>query len=430
MDKILIQVLDKSSENSNILKIILEKKSYFQIESIQSYDERSADSHLLFVIDPINNAFNLEDILNGETPVIISSNNPTTKYSKGSKQEHIVKKISYPFKKIEVLSHIYDHMGTHMKEIETKFRLGETFYPIKPKLLKNKSESAPFSIYLKVGAKHLKVLEAGSKNFNKALSIYEDKGVKLFFINQKDYFENRDYILNAPLASKGASKEEQIHSVNEFFHSIVEEIGVGKSSIKIADKLSIQITESLSQNKKTSILNSYDIQNTESEFIYNHSYMTSLVCSQIVSKMGLDSRTIGKKLITACLFHDLAILDSKAAMMFHFNPDGVEGKDIKTRNLMSNHHLIIANILQDHIEIDGDTIQIIKDSHIDYEVKSKLNQLRPLSFIFHLAHTYVVKFFASNLDASKGPQIIEEVANELECEKHKGIIETFKESFV
>jgi hypothetical protein len=321
--------------------------------------------------------------------------------------------ISFPIRSIELTSLVHDLLERYVDEhdrndIENPFNM----YPIQTNFLLMSNEICPYNIYLRIHEKkYVMIVEKDFTDYKDIIQKYISKGIKEFFITHNDYNIYKERVICGTRNYGEEESEDKLRQVNQFLQRILLSTGVTAEAINLANNLSTQITKTFSKNRALESILFDNFKGAENQFCYNHSYLTSIVCTYIANKMGWNSQTIIKKLIMASLIHDSSLDTPELVVMHDLYPEQMEHLDKEEKELIHQHGPTLSNILLHHIEIDNDVLIIIKNSHEDpcgtgYPLGADVNKLSSQTGVFLISHEFVVELYKCNFDINKLDEIV------------------------
>lgn len=219
---------------------------------------------------------------------------------------------------------------------------------------------------------------------------------------------------------------EQFQKSHEIMHELVSELGISSEVIELTERTVQEISNlALDQSQLKDLL----IKFRESKnYLYDHSYLLSLIGSQLCLQLGLKNEET-KQIIIASIFHDITLDDPQIAMAR--NEDELANSSFSKidREVYKGHAEAAANLLKESPLYDPEVDTILRDHHhVGEPIQGKFD-LTNLSKLFIMAHEYVYLLYKNELDTSKTRLIVDEMALSYKSDEYKPLIEVFQKSF-
>jgi CheY-like chemotaxis protein len=264
-------------------------------------------------------------------------------------------------------------------------------------------------IFVRLSQDHfVNIIKADKKYTKKDITKYLQKGQTHLFLRSKDYDMFSDQLGSTPyltLEPKNMSDEELREttlSTHELMQVFLSSVGFSPSSLQYAGHNVEAILEAAERSPSLAKM----IKNCakRNDYIYDHSYLTSLVTIAISKNLDWSTRHTDEKLILATLFHDVLSSDHKIAQTM----ESLDQNEINSLTKIEKDKykselakcLQVINQADEHFPMD---VEKIVKTHHQYVLQETTNtaQITPLVAIFIVAHSYVVELYKTDFDEEK-----------------------------
>lgn len=267
--------------------------------------------------------------------------------------------------------------------------------------------------------KYVKIQKAGATYSRDDLDKYRHKGIAHLYIKDDDFqkyavsFSNLSF-LKGPAEYAKLSEEEmllRLSDVHMQINDIAKEVGISKDAIALAEENCKNIIFFISDHPGLEAL--FVRKATLEDYLYDHSYLTSIVCAEIFSKIGHGNMEGIKKLCQASIMHDITIKNPKLSLVKGQNdPRMMEFTKEEVKNYLK-HPTLTANLLESSGIFSQDVADIVRYHHITPEggfpEKIHPSRLNLLTSVFIMAHEFVSKLYDNDFDKTKIEKIILEM---------------------
>lgn len=254
-------------------------------------------------------------------------------------------------------------------------------------------------VYLKLSRmKYVKVFNQGMKYTRADLDRLKEKDVEYLYIRNEDFqcfqvnfFRNNFLEFDADEASPEELKE-KLEFTHAMLHELVLNLGFSDDAIKLTEK-SIEaifgiIEKDLALNDLISNFKGRD------NYLYDHSYLTSVIGCDILRKMNWWNEERMQILSFSAIFHDITLDDSQLAKVTHKDDPRLQLFGPEKVKQYLRHPLDAFDLILEYPNIPPKVAEIICQHHETPEGDGFPNALRPvnidpLSAVFILAHEFV-----------------------------------------
>lgn len=248
---------------------------------------------------------------------------------------------------------------------------------------------------------------------------YEEQGLTNFYI-PKEMKKNFTNFVSDQLVSR--LENDQLHPEEEIqllnaSHSIalkeIQKLGFTSATIQLSQTIVKSMLNTFKKNPEMSGL-LHKIINSESSIMYQHCHMTSVVASECLKNLDLDTREAHEKLAYASFFKDNSLIDkpelSKITTFAELEQAQLNEEDW---DLVFNHALEASILVQKNPEAPFGIDEIIKCHHGASNGKGfgqmNIGKLSMLSQIFIIACEFVKELLVFKERGGKPSPIIDEM---------------------
>ncbi len=259
--------------------------------------------------------------------------------------------------------------------------------------------------------KFVKVQKADSYYSRIDLDTYRQRGMKHLYISDDDFrkfdvsFSKMSFLEKDEDFARLSPQEmlNRLSDVHLVINDIAKEVGISERSIQLAE-----------ENAKRAMFFIVDHPGIESLFIkkisqqdylYDHSYFTAIVCTEIFTKIGLGTHENIKKFCMASIFHDMTIKNpALSSVKGAKDPRLLDFTHDEVKNYLK-HPTLTANLMESMGIFSEDTVEMVRYHHITPEggfpEKIHISRLSTLCATFIVAHEFVSKLYDNdfNIDA-------------------------------
>ncbi|MBK25161.1 MAG: hypothetical protein CME70_14300 [Halobacteriovorax sp.] len=248
--------------------------------------------------------------------------------------------------------------------------------------------------YVEQGLTHFYIPKELQKNFTNFLS---DQLVKILENN----FENID---------------EQIEVVADSYNVATKEIlklGFTSATVQLTDSIVDNMVEIFDKSSEMSTL-LHKIINSKSSYLYQHCHMTSVVASECIKNLGIETKADHEKLAFAAFFKDISFVDNEDLAKITTYEE-LEKAEISEEDwdLVFNHALESSVLIRKHPEAPLGVDDIVKHHHGSMNGKgfstANVTKLTSLQQIFLISAEFVKELMAYRERGGKPTPIIEEL---------------------
>jgi HD-GYP domain-containing protein (c-di-GMP phosphodiesterase class II) len=324
--------------------------------------------------------------------------------------------------------------GDNNEKTEQKIEF-TPYVPIKLQFLRKFTE-LPFNIYLQLRKeKHVKIRNAGETLEDDLISRYKSKGIKEFFLTLEDFHAYHDLIYNLPFISATSNPknpEQHIKEIHEVLIEVIRDVGLNDVVIGLANQYAHSVLDYTGSKASLALMMEASIKNQYS-YIYDHSYLTSVICAKVSNKISWMTTDLEEKICVAAVFHDLALSDTKYP--YFIDVERIEFSEIpkKERKEYLSHPTEMATILRDSESISDEVITIVLQHHETIDgsgFPKKLSSLTmtPIVGLFIMVHDFVDELYRSNFDCQQYSKLVVKIFNKYDCGNFKEVAKAFKQT--
>jgi HD-GYP domain-containing protein (c-di-GMP phosphodiesterase class II) len=395
----IIKVIDAKqilnvSKNEQIKKIILtDDKNYNELSSNNISDQFFTKA---LIIDEINEEIN-------------ESN----------------EKVTYINKK-----YLITRIGTVLDDF-VKSTFGEASY-LPVQITKVKTEEAyPCEIFVRLSAtKYVKVLNKNESFAPDRLQKLLFKNVQFLYIKAEDYSAFNKVLYNREDQPKLDLVSTEVSAV-ESLHSYITDLGFDPKIIDMTKNLQKSLEEKFTHKFMKKLFARFN--DMEGSFLYNHSYLTSVIALTTGKKFNWMNFENREKIYMGCILHDLGYIHKENALRGALGKRGIQNLSPEEKEDILNHPMKFAKHLAQIDNIHQDVIKIVKDHHGVHGEDSYPKPVYPpeinlIFALFILSHELAIGLYGISFKEEKIPTLLDEVCERFNKGNYKKIIPEFREA--
>ncbi|MBT3585628.1 MAG: HD domain-containing protein [Halobacteriovoraceae bacterium] len=272
------------------------------------------------------------------------------------------------------------------------------------------------NVYIQLSArKYVKVINLNQIYHKKELDDLKEKNVEFLYIRNDDFENFRVTISQTPFLIMEAEKlskdeiSEALSATHTMMGQLIQKLGFSPDIIEVTEKSVHEIMKLADTHVAFSEL--LTKMRSRMDYLYDHSYLTAIVCCDILRKMKWATDEKISALCMASLFHDITLQDPDLAMIQNLDDLKLTKYDEKTRRQFERHPYEVADLLLDVDFVTPEVLDVVRQHHESIEGNGFPNKLRSsrlsrMVCTFIIAHEYVNEFYQVNFDELKQPQIL------------------------
>jgi HD-GYP domain-containing protein (c-di-GMP phosphodiesterase class II) len=301
-------------------------------------------------------------------------------------------------------------------------------------LFLRKFKNIPFDIYIELSKdKHIKIRNRGDQLDDDLISRYKSKGVKEFYITSNDFNNYHESIYTLPLISddsKTQKPDQKIKEIHEVLVEVMGDVGLSEEVIILANQYSKNILEYSGSKASVALMLETAIKNDYS-YLYDHSYMTSVICVKVSRKINWMTSAMIEKVCMGAIFHDLYLGHAKYSYKLDVKEHDINGIPKNDRGVYFHHPTEMANILKDTDSIPQEVINIVSQHHEKVDgtgFPQKLSSLTmsPTVGLFIMVHDFVNELYRINFDCRQYANLITNTVEKYAVGNFKEIANAFE----
>jgi HD-GYP domain-containing protein (c-di-GMP phosphodiesterase class II) len=286
-------------------------------------------------------------------------------------------------------------------------------------------------VYIKLSRmKYVKVFNQGTKYSRSELDKLKAKDVEYLYIRNEDFqkfkvnfFRNNFLEFDAEIASPNELKE-KLDFTHAMLHELVTNLGFSQDAIELTEK-SLKAINGIIEKSDGNLKDLLDGFRGGDDYFYDHSYLSTVICCDILKKMNWYSEERMEILGLAALFHDITLTNPILAKITTKNDPDLEKFSEKEVKKYLRHPLDAYELILGYPNIPEKVGEVICQHHEGPEGNGFPAALRPsnidpLSAIFIIAHDFVAGMEKVQYDEEK----LDDVVNKM---KAKYLVSPFKE---
>jgi response regulator RpfG family c-di-GMP phosphodiesterase len=290
-------------------------------------------------------------------------------------------------------------------------------------------------VYIKLSRmKYVKVFNQGIKYSRVELDRLKAKEVDFLYIRNEDFqrfqvnfFRNNFLEFDAEEATPDELKE-KLDFTHAMLHELVLNLGFSEDAIELTEK-SLQAIFGVVE-KEPNIGDLISRFRGRDDYLYDHSYLTSVIACDLLRKMNWWSEERMEVLSFAALFHDITLTDTQLAKVGHKDDERLKHYGENDVKKYLRHPLDAFELILEYPNIPSKVAEIICQHHETPEGDGFPNSLRPsnidaLSAVFIMAHEFVNALEEFGYDEEKVDEIINSMRQRFDVGPFKAPLKAF-----
>lgn len=291
----------------------------------------------------------------------------------------------------------------------------------------------PCDFYLRINnEKHLKLMRAEDKIDPATIKKLTEKNVQNLYVSSEQYNLLVSFLDKENKSESKESKEveefEQDTQAIETIHDYIQDLGVSEEVIHFTKNLHSEMEKKLDDRFLKKLLSRF--ASMEGSLLYNHSYLTAVVCLSVGKKYTWMNFANKEKLFMGSILHDLGIKNKNNATFENMAKVSLSTLDDAIQEDVLSHPVLFAKKLAQIKDIHQDIIKIVKDHHGVHNKNSYPHEVYPneinlIFALFTLGHEFSLKFCKSNKTKDDVEQILYVIQKHFNKGNYKKILPEF-----
>ena len=292
----------------------------------------------------------------------------------------------------------------------------------------------PADIYLRLSAeKFIKIVNKDNSFEDTLIEKLKNKDVQFVYV-EKDMLSAMNKIIYTQSGKESLFKQEHIaEELNavESLHRYINDLGVDEKVVNLTKGLHQNLTTKYNHKFMRNLFKRF--QSMEGSFLYNHSYVTSVVALTVGKKFKWMTPDNNEKIYLGCMLHDLGYKNEKNALFENLTKKEIDKKPKEIADDILSHPMSFAEKLSKLDNIHQDVIKIVKDHHGIHDEGSYPKKVYPAEInlifaLFILSHEFTLGLFKINFNSSKIPNVISTLNEKFDKGAYKKILSEFNEA--
>ncbi|MBI2520063.1 MAG: HD domain-containing protein [Bdellovibrio sp.] len=291
------------------------------------------------------------------------------------------------------------------------------------------------NVYVKLSNhKYVKIINAGSTYDHSDIEKYREKKVSHFYIRNDDFEHFQVTIHKTPFLTfqnekmSEADLQKCLRNTHAILKEMILEIGITREIADLAEKSVDEIVNLAYQQQDLNVL----LKNMQQrlDYIYDHSFLTSIVCCEILKHMHWNTEDKVKKLVMAAMLHDLKLNDPELCKIEISHDPRLQTYSPQEKKAFLGHPMETSLLLTGIDFISPEVASIVLQHHETPEGNGFPNglhhsKLSLLSCIFIVAHTFVQNNLEIDFDPDRQDKIFEDLAKRFSLGSFKSVLDAF-----
>ncbi len=291
------------------------------------------------------------------------------------------------------------------------------------------------NVYVKLSNnKYVKVINSGSIYDRADIEKYREKKVSHLFIRNDDFEHFQVTIHKTPFLTfqnetmSESDLQKCLGNSHAMLKEMILEIGFTAEVAAIAEKSVDEIIKLA--YKKDDMCEMLKKMQTRLDYVYDHSFLTSIVCCEILQHMHWNTEDKIKKLVMAALLHDIKIENPQICKIDSSKDSRLQSfSDPEIKSFLA--HPMETSLLLTGVDfISPEVVSIVLQHHETPEGDGFPNglhhsKLSLLSCIFIVAHDFVQQNFEIDFDVDLQSKIFDNLSKRYSLGSFKSVIDAF-----
>jgi putative nucleotidyltransferase with HDIG domain len=325
-------------------------------------------------------------------------------------------------------SYLITSIGTVVDDFIKLKNPENNFIPISIKKIRNEI-NYPCEIFVRLSKKkHIKILNKENDFPKEVLEKLILKNVQFLYVKSEDIniFNNMSFERNNEQISDGVSSE--IGGV-ESLHNYIMDLGFDPKIVDMTKNIQKSIENKFTHKFMKKLFSRFN--DMEGSFLYNHSYLTSVIALTTGKKFTWMNMANREKIYLGCILHDLGYKHKENALRESFTKDQIDDLSSEEQSDILDHPTKFAKHLAQISNIHQDVIKIVRDHHgvhgeLSYPKPIYPAEVNLIFALFVLSHELSLGLYEISFNEDKIPALLEEVCERFNKGNYKKIIPEFR----
>lgn len=324
--------------------------------------------------------------------------------------------------------YIITNIGTIIDDYMKEFFKRQQYTPI---LIKNVAENInyPIEIFVKLSEKKfVKILNANKSFTGGNLQKLILKSVTALYVKSEEYQKIEPFLFRRPEAI-GEDKVSVEISAVESLHNYVEDLGFDPKVVELTKTLHNNIEEKYNHKFMKKLFSRF--KGMEGSFLYNHSYLTSIIALQAGKRFTWMTPENKEKIYMGSILHDLGYLNKENSLRENLTKKQIEELPPEEQKDVLEHPTKFAKHLAQLDNIHPDVIKIIKDHHAvhgeeSYPRKISNSEINLIFALFVVSHEFAIGLYKINFKEERIPILLEEIVDKFNYGNYTKVLPEFR----
>tara|TARA_Y100000768_G_C23991277_1_gene693534 strand:- start:13451 stop:14683 length:1233 start_codon:yes stop_codon:yes gene_type:complete len=269
---------------------------------------------------------------------------------------------------------------------------------------------------------------AGEKLSTETIKKLESKTINSVFIKNEDFPKMMEF-LNKNREISDIFDEKILIDTVAALHEFVIEMGFDERIVKLIKNLHKNIENQYTDKDIRRLLARF--KGTQGSFIYNHSFLTSMIALSVGENFSWMNYENREKIYLASILHDLGFRKKENAFKEYLGKEKIGQLPQEDQDDILAHPSRFSKILENSKNIHPDVIKMIElhhglDGENSYPKMVNESEINPLILLFVISHEFSVGLYKQNFNAAKVPSLINGLKLRFKEGKYKTLLGNFE----
>lgn len=303
----------------------------------------------------------------------------------------------------------------------------QVYLPVNSQKLMN-LRVLPCEIFVSLGKsnKFAKVGNSNTQFEQSSVPLYIDKGISEFFLKSDDYYRfEKLFLSESDLTEKLKVNKSKNEMALELVRETVVDLGFSEVLISQVESVIEDVYDLLSKKEYKELLTNLDL--SIGSYLYNHSYLSSLLSSSFLKTQSWNSVDLQKKVVMGNMLHDLGFEVKENAYYETLPEEKRLDLPRSVQKDIANHTSVILNLLSKDKNVSEDVLRIIETIHMNRKKAETANvtYFNKIAVVVNLSHELAVRLFRIAFNPKKISTVLENLKEDYSFGPYKKMINDY-----